>query len=565
MSESTEPVHEGVDEFIIDPIRVSLLATIDDENTAYRDLDKSDRYSLFEAKTIDIWEGNSRGAQILDRSYPLSRRLPEDLFEAYHPSVSRSQRLALRLLVTRPVLAGNETTKHDNIAFAGDRQINFLPFLPDDVQDLIRQWDLNREFTWMRLNAREVGNFQRKTVWNFDVDPPRAVRMGIVINFPFVLRPARQARYFSDPKNRGRAPSRRSLKSNTYNPHRDDPFLWSFAMSHSLRDGKTRGLLDGLTNWAVGDVSRRLLKATQQWYLHPLHVPVVLLGIFFDHAAWEINRLCVEVERFEYLSRDAGIGSLEGFDTITTELQYIRRDLDFLQSLTKFLLETMEFLEKKIFDREIPRGRDDPMTDAYRTYVYQTNPHMEEKLNNILHLIENNLATSQYLQSRTRDALDFIKGKISLRDNDSNREDADSNKTMSFLQMIFLPATFVAAIVSMNFFDLTQNPPKVSSYIWVFVVIALSLTALVLAIYFFWKWRTREKIREEQAESKRKEKMMGYDGSGFEESGYGTGSDGEGGKRRRRKRRKRGKLDDSEDESGGGGGKKRKEKPELVA
>ena len=81
----------------------------------------------------------------------------------------------------------------------------------------------------------------------------------------------------------------------------------------------------------------------------------------------------------------------------------------------------------------------------------------------------------------------------SLRDNDSNREDADSNKTMSFLQMIFLPATFVAAIVSMNFFDLTTSPPKVSSYIWVFWVVALALTALVMAVYFFWKWKTREK------------------------------------------------------------------------
>lgn len=183
-------------------------------------------------------------------------------------------------------------------------------------------------------------------------------------------------------------------------------------MSHSLRDGKTRGLLDGLTNWAVGDVSRRILKATQQWYLHPLHVPVILLGIFFDHAAWEINRLCVEVERFEYLSRDAGIGSLEQFDTITTELQYIRRDLDFLMSLTKFLLETMDFLEKKIFEREASArgGRsDDGISESYKVYVYQTNPHMEEKLNNTLHLIENNLSTSQYLQARTQDALDFVR------------------------------------------------------------------------------------------------------------------------------------------------------------
>ena len=68
MSESTEPIHKGVDGFIVDPIRVSLLATIDDEHTAYRDLDKAERPSPFEARTIDIWEGNSRDAQILDRT-----------------------------------------------------------------------------------------------------------------------------------------------------------------------------------------------------------------------------------------------------------------------------------------------------------------------------------------------------------------------------------------------------------------------------------------------------------------------------------------------------------------
>jgi hypothetical protein len=237
---------------------------------------------------------------------------------------------------------------------------------------------------------------------------------GIVINFPFVLRPARRTKWLAETKAAGRTPSRRSTKNNSYNPYRDDPFIWSFAMSHSLRDGKTRGLLDGLTDWAIGDLSRRLLKANSRWYMHPLHVPVVLLSVFFDHAAWEVNRCLLEVERFEFLSRDAGIGSLQRFDTITTELQYIRRSMDFLQSLTKFMLETMDFLEKKIFEREGDGPRDRYVEDDYRRYVYETNPHMEEKLNNTLHLIENNLATVGYMQARTRDALDFVNSLFSF-------------------------------------------------------------------------------------------------------------------------------------------------------
>jgi hypothetical protein len=177
MSESTNPDHDDAGDFITDPIKVSLLATIDDENTAYNDLNKDERGSFFEAKTIDIWE-SSRGAQLLDRNYPVSRRLPNDLFEPHHPAVTRGSRLSLRLLLTRPQLGSNEAARHDDMSPPGARQINYLPFLPGEVQDLIRQWDLNREYTWMRINAREVGNFQRKTIWNFDVDPPRAVRMG---------------------------------------------------------------------------------------------------------------------------------------------------------------------------------------------------------------------------------------------------------------------------------------------------------------------------------------------------------------------------------------------------
>lgn len=137
---------------------------------------------------------------------------------------------------------------------------------------------------------------------------------------------------------------------------------------------------------------------------------------------------------------------------------------------------------------------------------------------------------------------------------------------MQFLQMIFLPATFVAAIVSMNFFDLTTSPPKVSSYIWIFWVVALGLTVLVLGIYFFWKWRKKEEAREEEQRAKRKENLRGWEEGGIaadDEDGDLSGSDlAAGGRKRRRRRRRRkgaGNGSGSAAEEGKG-----KEKPELV-
>jgi hypothetical protein len=162
---------------ITDPIGLSLEASISDEHTAYRHVDKTRRDDLFDAKTLDVWLG-AHGPYVLDHNYPLSRDLPNHLFEASHRDAPPDARLIVRLLVTRPVLAGNQLAWHDDLAKFGQKQINYLPFVPDAMHDLIDQWDLPRSWTMLRLNAREVGNFSRKTEWDSSVTPPVALRMG---------------------------------------------------------------------------------------------------------------------------------------------------------------------------------------------------------------------------------------------------------------------------------------------------------------------------------------------------------------------------------------------------
>lgn len=98
-----------------------------------------------------------------------------------------------------------------------------------------------------------------------------------------------------------------------------------------------------------------------------------------------------------------------------------------------------------------------------------------------------------------------INAAISLRDNEANKEDADSNKTMSFLQMTFLPATAVAAIFSMNVFDWTKNPPTVYPSFWIFWLVAIILTAVVLLVYFGVKRYDKLKEEQEKAEENEKE------------------------------------------------------------
>ena len=123
MSDSAGTEQVDVDGETTDPIAVSLRASIDDGKTAYRNPDKLDRRSLFEAKSLDIWTSHD-DARRLQRAYRPSRSLPADLFEPYHPEAEPDERLMLRLICTRPITSSDEIAWHDDLNFPGHRQIN---------------------------------------------------------------------------------------------------------------------------------------------------------------------------------------------------------------------------------------------------------------------------------------------------------------------------------------------------------------------------------------------------------------------------------------------------------
>jgi len=71
--------------------------------------------------------------------------------------------------------------------------------------------------------------------------------------------------------------------------------------------------------------------------------------------------------------------------------------------------------------------------------------------------------------------------------------------------MTFLPATGVAAILSIGAFDWTQDPPTIYSSFWVFWVWAIPVTVLTLGVYFGWKQYNKAKIKREEVDAKEKE------------------------------------------------------------
>ncbi|KAH6632308.1 hypothetical protein F5144DRAFT_490343, partial [Chaetomium tenue] len=80
--------------------------------------------------------------------------------------------------------------------------------------------------------------------------------------------------------------------------------------------------------------------------------------------------------------------------------------------------------------------------------------------------------------------------QVNLKIASDTREDSNQMRSIAFLTMVFLPATFLAAVFSMTFFNWKPGEGErfVSPYIAIYIGLAVVVTAVVLSC---WIWFTR--------------------------------------------------------------------------
>ena len=59
-------------------------------------------------------------------------------------------------------------------------------------------------------------------------------------------------------------------------------------------------------------------------------------------------------------------------------------------------------------------------------------------------------------------------------------------KTIAALTMLFLPATFIATVFGMSFFEYSDRRLSVSGQWWVYVAITVPTTLLIFIIWWVW-------------------------------------------------------------------------------
>jgi len=96
------------------------------------------------------------------------------------------------------------------------------------------------------------------------------------------------------------------------------------------------------------------------------------------------------------------------------------------------------------------------------------------------------LQSLKSLKLRSDSNLDRLRNEITLAFNMIARKDNAVMRSIAILTMIFLPATFITAFFSTNFFDYSDNDWKISKKLWVYWIITIPATALIILVWRVW-------------------------------------------------------------------------------
>ncbi|KAI9931544.1 hypothetical protein MW887_010121 [Aspergillus wentii] len=77
-------------------------------------------------------------------------------------------------------------------------------------------------------------------------------------------------------------------------------------------------------------------------------------------------------------------------------------------------------------------------------------------------------------------------------------QDTRSMSVISFISAIFLPATFLATLFGMNFFDFRGDGLTIATNFWIYIVMAGALSGMTVLLWFYWQRSVKAKYMSEK-------------------------------------------------------------------
>ncbi|KAF6827540.1 protein kinase [Colletotrichum plurivorum] len=121
-----------------------------------------------------------------------------------------------------------------------------------------------------------------------------------------------------------------------------------------------------------------------------------------------------------------------------------------------------------------------------RNRVEEVGQRIKERLEQIIIDYEEKIRELEMIMEGTNLATSLTHTKTNIDIALSTKRDGSQMKSIALLTMVFLPATFVASLFSMTFFQWIpeDSDQTVSPYLWIYFVVALGLTLLTVGLWY---------------------------------------------------------------------------------
>ncbi|KAK2070167.1 hypothetical protein P8C59_004686 [Phyllachora maydis] len=291
---------------------------------------------------------------------------------------------------------------------------------------------------------------------------------------------------------------------------------WELMLSHAFNTGMTTGFAKGTESSDIV-ASLAYLRECRAQAMHPMLLPTILLS----------HELPPENEQRQRKARD-WLRHLENAITLrdeivesdsyvkqeTVDLDQINRDLVECHSQVLWkrpqayqqIIEAFRLAMDRFWDRAKDKaeygGTGGVVDRLHRSILGRLEFHSAK-----LAGIENYVCTTLerltiqraalyniYAQKEARLNLDMAVQQRRLAH--ASKRDSNSTKSLSLLGAVFLPATYLASLFSMTFFNFQDasasgdtggggGNPAVSPFLWVYFAITIPIT---LVVVIFWRW-----------------------------------------------------------------------------
>ncbi|KAK2129217.1 hypothetical protein NOF04DRAFT_1321582 [Fusarium oxysporum II5] len=288
---------------------------------------------------------------------------------------------------------------------------------------------------------------------------------------------------------------------------------FGLSLTHILKSGTTMALIHGWNMWTntLPNGNRvephhmkieKLIKSTHSLWTHPLLLPLVFLREHLSRADMQSSKLSREVQTIE---RNLGIertgrlamidigvtdqmkqlfGQEEKRTGLMSELTSASTDVSNVTRVLKWDKECIQFLHQVKGQIDKCHGRSAIALDSELSSLIQFMYCHVESAGNFTGFLHSRLETELNV---LYNLIAHTNAELNLRIASTTGLDSAAMKTLTFVTIAFLPATFIATLFSMPMFDWESDGKEtISPNFWIYWVVSIPLTLITAGGWRVW-------------------------------------------------------------------------------